>query len=332
MKKRLIIAGALAGYLVIEAFVFLLYSRVGFNGVEQAVLVSTLGLVAALFYGNRPSPTKALTIVCVVIGFLPVWSGPVALVAYFFYVYGPPETDLASAIGIFVVLLGWIAILIVVAKVSRKLHRRRIPGEADHWLAERAKYRDELALWKQRRRMQKLALCLPSVLVVLMLFFWTPVTGLLYRVSHPGYRNIGPYRVHIPGSWAVYYTSDGEWGRYVDAWKLRGMARAAIFWKPKPPSISAMSFRTAGTHLESDYAQRPIRSNSHPTKRALRFGDMSATCWEYSPESPVAAGVWRVDCLVTAAGHNEAVRSFFNGTKADIPVFYDTLSRIRFKD
>jgi hypothetical protein len=193
-------------------------------------------------------------------------------------------------------------------------------AESEKWLEERR--HPNKGQLTRRRALNRWALWIPTVIVVLVCVFfdqaWPFASHLLHR--HSG-RLVG-YQVSIPLTWAVAfnpYNNEGDAHSIVVAQRYRGLLRAGsgLYVGRKPSfSISTMDFR-------STPAGDPLASKPDPSiisTRTMPFGKHTITCWEEPPPQWMIVRRY-IQCSTPEGDFSGG----FSGSDEDVSEFYRTL-------
>jgi hypothetical protein len=228
-----------------------------------------------------------------------------------------------------------------VFKVRKKTRQASIEYEATRWLASRSNQNHRSFRGKLRTRIQQCLLWLPSVFATFVFCFY-PIAS---HIVHPNSRYLTHYRVPIPLTWTIFRSS-----RYSNGWSFvealisnegSGQFGVTPFLR-KDPTLSAASFGSVGRTSEDElsYFERSREQASDVSRLELKAGNVSLTCWQYSPQSrrrwlgspSFNHDVWEVNCFTPAnVGERDFYASFL-GQKNDLPAFYRVLAQVTSTD
>jgi hypothetical protein len=210
MKSPVLIVAAIAGYsLFITAglLIFLLPEEgVSYSGSWHPILAfaqfliipGMAALVSLVVHGRYRWKRRTLSIflagtagvpIAVFLAILPLallaWAAYTS--AAFFFVLLPLVVGVAA----------WVLFLAI-----RKTGQWGVEAEASKWLADRQADSSGLEL-RQRNRAIRWALCIPSLLVLIVLLFLPEIWGLLTHMKQPRSGELSDYEVTIPATWVI---------------------------------------------------------------------------------------------------------------------------------
>jgi hypothetical protein len=338
MKKALIIVGAVAAYALIE--VGLLLSTVATQRWispwtypaavmwSQFLLIPGMAaLLSRIIYGRHGWVRRTVTILLggslgVPIAVLSFFIPMVLLVAVLIWASGVSRI-------LFCLLLPVVVSLVVIGFLFlvRKSGKRNVQAEAARWLAERQSGIPESER-RWRNRGIRLAIGIPS-LIVLPIFLFLPETwGILSHLGQPESGRLSGYRVTTPVTWIVlFYNNQEPDGR---SW-VNGIAGRGISFGVNPVRYDSLSYWSIGTDPfnpseASNYDPKP-KDDEIISRHNFTVGSESVDCIDYWPSSAwdpprtEAATIAHVTCSDASR-----LRAKFDGQRSQLSTFYRMLS------
>jgi hypothetical protein len=283
------------------------------------LLISGLAaLFSRLNYGNRKWRRRALVIIAVpamcFFAFIAILMGEFELIDVFPY-------EQQENIGLAILAVDAFLAALVLFGMWKKGRRRSIELEAEHWLSERHSGVSHPELL-QRHRAIRVALCLPTVSVLLAFLFLPEIWALVSHTVHYGEKRVAGYQLVLPITWVVLASSED---RFVYGVAASGMAREPKRWVADHGiPISGWVFSVDDGR---DFAPRPKHESDEILEmRSFLSGNESISCTRYWPKwlGKADSRYAFVDC---SGPHGFA--AYMEGEARDVSTFYGVLYRIQ---
>lgn len=168
--------------------------------------------------------------------------------------------------------------------VTCKFCSHRLQIEAERWLSDRNRYG---AIAQCRRsQIKRWTLLLPSVSVLFLLLFWTPVQAAIIRLHNFTPGDLAGCRFSIPLSWMPHPLWTHERGGHrLELVKFGHIARTALTLCYKPPIVSDIALTVSSgpqpnqdiNELMEEDRRNTAEFRIHPFPAAA----LPTTCWEY---------------------------------------------------
>jgi hypothetical protein len=344
MKKAFLIITAVAAYSLLETGLLLssVSSLPGFSYPSryqtivwcgQFLLIPGLAaLLSRIMHGSYRWRSRTLTILLVGILCVPLGITALAIaVVPLAWAFDRSRIlfDLLLPVSLVVVVFG-----LFLAK--QKSEKWGVRAEGTRWLAERQSGISPREV-KWRNRGIRLAVCIPSLVVLLVFLFLPELWGMLSHLSqsHPG--NLSGYQVPIPLTWIVLrhdsQRADG-WST-VTGFAGRGMGRGAAPYLRWSPPFSSWDVETDSyAESERSFARWRMPSDDEvKARRSFMIGSDSVTCLDYWP-SYLSTGPYQrtqqFDDLSVAYIECSDGRRFhagFFGIRGQVAEFHEMLAR-----
>ena len=242
-------------------------------------------LFSRLLYGSARWGIRALTILVVSIAPVTFMIG----LAYGIYILSSVTWEAPKVtIALFVLFL-----LIVGLGIGkglffffRRVSRRTAEIEARRWLAERQAGADRATIgW--RNRGIRWALCVPSVIVLLVFSFLPETWGIVSHLMNPRAGAVGAYHVAVPITWVVLQHDKRPEGdeTYTIGLAGRGIALELGRYLHNDLPLSLWNIRITESSRSQEYTYRrwAPKDSEILARRAFTIGDERVTCQEYWP-------------------------------------------------
>ncbi len=343
MKKAFLIITVVVAYSLVETGLLLstFVSHQGYNYPStyqatvyfgQLLLIPGLAaLLSRIMYGSYRWRTRTLTILLagilgVPIGFIAL-AIVIVLLAWAF--------DTSRTLFYLLLPVSLVGMVFGLFGAKQKSEKWGVRAEAVRWLAERQSGIGTREV-KWRNRGIRLAMCVPSLLVLLVFLFLPELWGMLSHLSqsHPG--NLTGYQVPIPVTWTVLRHDRQQ----ADGWSTvtglagRGIGRGVAAYLRWEPPFSSWDIET-DSYAPSEGSSARWPSDDEVTgRRSFMTGAESITCLDYWP-SYLRTGPYQrtqqFDDLSIAyikCSNGRRFHASFFGIRGQVAEFYEMLGRV----
>ena len=179
---------------------------------------------------------------------------------------------------------------------------------------------------RQRSRAVRYALCIPSLLALLVFLFFPEAWGALWHISNNKHSLPG-YRVPVPATWFVIYGDEAS--NHLSGMGGTGIAKGYRLHHYLYVPLSNWDITVAPfdpvKHARNELANEPVVSS-----QSISVGNESMTCTEHSPQH--LYGLWNISpsqlVYVECSGVGQLRASLF-GDRAQLSTFYKMISGIQ---
>lgn len=235
--------------------------------------------------------------------------------------------DLSRALFALLLSIELCALLLGLLFLVRKSGVWGARAEAERWLAERQEVDPRDRYW--RNRAARIAVCIPS-LIVLPIFLFLPETlGLISEFNVPHVADLAGWRVKIPWTWSVQYqrvfASDGRSWVVGVAGKGIGRGVSPLRWD----SMTGWTFGTKAYEGSNEYVYGLPGKRIVLDRRAFKIGNEEITCTDFRPfyDNWPNANRYALIAHIDCSGPGRFYASM-DGGRDQVALFYDILNNI----
>ena len=245
------------------------------------LIPGSAALFSRLMFGSYRLGNRALTILVVSIAIF-IFMAAVSYGAYIVSSYTAPSL---ITLGLFLFFLSLVACGIAVGLFFffRNVTRRTAQLEEGRWLAERQFGIDPEAI-RWRNRGIRWALCVPSVIVLLLFSFLPETWGIVSHLMNPRVGAVGAYHFAVPVTWVVLQHEERleHDENYAVGLAGRGVALELQRYLDNDLPLSLWNITISGSQKPA-YRRWAPKDSEILTRRAFTIGDERVTCLEYWP-------------------------------------------------